>query len=350
MPVGYLLTVTLVSWGVTCALTRWRRPGPVCAIPALLVNELPFIVGYVLVASTVLALIEGDLDSVAGAVGAGVALLALAGLGVIADRATRAHAALHLDGRPHRPWARILAAPFVQGSWNLVRVPDHSYGDGSSPTAQAARSRRTLDVYHRRDRPSGVPVLLHLHGGGFHSGDKRREARPLIRHLTATCGIVCVSANYRLQPQATLAEQMADAHSAIAWVREHAAEYGGNPEALFITGSSAGAYLAIRAVGESTDAIAGLIGRYGYYGDLTLRDGPPLLVIHGQNDLVVPASHARAFAERSRAASRAPVRYAELPGAHHDFDLFESIRSAAVNQAIAAFIADSTRTSPSPPG
>ncbi|MDI1463467.1 carboxylesterase family protein [Catellatospora sp. KI3] len=72
------------------------------------------------------------------------------------------------------------------------------------------------------------------------------------------------------------------APGAIAWVRMHAAEYGGNPEALFIAGSSAGAYLAIRAVGESTDPIAGLIGRYGYYGDLTLRDGPPLLVIHGR--------------------------------------------------------------------
>ena len=45
MPVGYLWTVALVSWGVACALTRWRRLGSFSAIPALLASELPFIVG-----------------------------------------------------------------------------------------------------------------------------------------------------------------------------------------------------------------------------------------------------------------------------------------------------------------
>jgi acetyl esterase/lipase len=57
-----------------------------------------------------------------------------------------------------------------------------------------------------------------------------------------------------------------------------------------------------------------------------------------------PASDARAFAQRVRAASRAPVGYAELPGAHHDFDMFEPIRSAAVNEAVATFIAGSTQS------
>jgi hypothetical protein len=46
MPIGYWWTVALMSWGVVCALTTWRKLGPVSAIPALLVSELPFIVGY----------------------------------------------------------------------------------------------------------------------------------------------------------------------------------------------------------------------------------------------------------------------------------------------------------------
>jgi hypothetical protein len=46
MPIGYWWTVALISWGVVCALTWWRKLGPVSAIPALLVSELPFIVGY----------------------------------------------------------------------------------------------------------------------------------------------------------------------------------------------------------------------------------------------------------------------------------------------------------------
>ena len=200
--------------------------------------------------------------------------------------------------------------------------------------------RRTLDVYHRRDRPAGVPILLHVHGGGFHSGNKAREARPLIRHLTSRRGFVCVSADYRLQPHVTLADQVSDVRDAIAWVRAHAAEYGAEPGTLFVAGSSSGAHLAIRAVYEGETGIAGLICRYGYYGDLAPRgDTPPMLVVHGEKDMQVPASDVRAFVARVRAVSSRPVSYAELPGAHHDFDMFESIRSAAVSEAVEQFTA-----------
>jgi hypothetical protein len=208
VPIGYWWTVAVLSWGVACALTRWRRLGPLSKIPALLASELPFIVGYLLIASTMLALVDGDLDSPGGAAGAAVALLALAGLVVVVRRALRAHAALHNAGRPERPWSRILRAPFFPGRRDVVRVRGLAYGDGP---------RRTLDVYHRRDRPASAPILLHFHGGGFHSGSKAREARPLIRHLTSRRGFVCVSANYRLQPHATLADQVADVRNAIAW-------------------------------------------------------------------------------------------------------------------------------------
>ena len=330
MPIGYLWTVALVSWGVACALTRWRRLGSFSAIPALLASELPFLAGYLLIASTVLALADGDLDSAAGAAGAVVALLALAGLVVIVRRALRAHAALRNAGKPRRPWGRILRAPFFPGRLDVVRVHGLAYGDGPD---------RTLDVYHRSDRPAGVPVLLHVHGGGFHSGSKTREARPLIRHLTSRRGFVCVSADYRLQPHVTLAEQVADVRGAIAWVRAHAAEFGAEPGTLFLAGSSSGAHLAVRAVCGGETGITGLICRYGYYGDLAPRgDMPPMLIVHGEKDLI-SAADVRAFAERLRAVSGRPVSYAELPGAHHDFDLYESIRSAAVNQAVEQFAA-----------
>jgi acetyl esterase/lipase len=331
MPIGYWWTVALISWGVACALTRWRRLGPVSAIPALLASELPFIVGYWLIASTVLALVDGDLGSPGGAASAAVALLALAGLVVVMCRAMRAHAALHNAGRPGRPWGRILRSPFFPGRPDVARVRGLAYGDGP---------RRTLDVYHRRDRPARTPILLHFHGGSFYSGSKAREAQPLIRHLTSRRGFVCVSANYRLQPHVTLADQVADVRDAIAWVRAHAADYGADPGALFITGSSAGANLAIRAVCEGETGIAGLICRYGYYGDLSPRgDMPPMLVVHGEKDMMISPPDVRAFVERVRAVSSHPVIYAELPGAYHDFDMYESIRSAAVNKAVEQFTA-----------
>jgi acetyl esterase/lipase len=331
MPVGYWWTVAITCWGVACALTRWGRLGSFSAIPAVVVNEMPFIVGYLLIAATVLAFVDGDLDSPGGAAGAAGALLALGGLVVIVCRALRAHAELRNAGRPRRPWGRILRAPFFPGRLDVVRVRGLAYG---------TEPRRTLDVYHRRDRPAGVPVLLHFHGGAFSSGNKAREARPLIRHLTSRRGFLCVSADYRLQPRVTLADQVADVRAAIAWVRAHAAEYGAEPGTLFITGSSAGANLAIRAVCEGETGIAGLICRYGFYGDLAPQgDMPPMLVVHGEKDMWASAAGVRAFAERARAVSSHPVIYAELPGAHHDFDLYESIRSAAVSQAVEQFTA-----------
>jgi acetyl esterase/lipase len=222
------------------------------------------------------------------------------------------------------------------GRLDVVRVRGLAYGGGPD---------RTLDVHHRRDRPAGAAVLLHFHGGGFYSGSKAREARPLIRHLTSQRGFVCVSADYRLQPHVTLAGQVADVRDAIAWVRAHAAEFGAEPGMLFLAGSSAGANLAIRAVCDGETGIAGLICRYGYYGGLAPRgDMPPMLIVHGEKDLI-PAADVRAFAERVRAVSGRPVSYAELPGAHHDFDLYESIRSAAVNKAVEQFAA---RVSASP--
>jgi acetyl esterase/lipase len=334
MPIGLVVPVVLVGWATACALTSWRRLGGVARVPALVLNELPFFAGYLLIASTVLALAQGDLESMGGPVVGVVVLVEVLGLVVIVRRALRADAALHNPTPPRRPWRRILMAPLPAFRRYVVRVGNLSYGDGP---------RRKLDVYYRRDRPVGVPVVLHFHGGGFHSGNKRREARPLIGHLVSQ-GMVCASANYGLRPHVGYDEQIADCLAAIEWVRCNAREYGGDPERMFLVGSSAGAYLAIAAVNAGTDGIAGIIGRYGYYGDLMAeRPRPPVLVIHGENDLLIRPSHAREFVERMRARSSVPAEYVELPGGHHDFDLFESIRSNAISIAVERFIMSSRR-------
>jgi acetyl esterase/lipase len=301
-------------------------------VPALVTNELPFLGGYLLIASTALALAQGELESVGGVIVGLAALVVLLGLAVIVLRALRADAALHNPSPARRPWRRILVAPLPAFRRDVVRVDDLSYGDGA---------RRNLDVYHRSDRPMGAPVVLHFHGGGFRSGNKRREARPLIGYLVSQ-GMVCASANYRLRPHVGYDEQLADAIAAIEWVRSHAHDYGGDPDRIFLVGSSAGAYLAVDAVNAGAKAIAGIVGRYGYYGDLMPEQPqPPILVIHGENDLYVSPSNARDFVERMRAGSSHLVVYIELPGGHHDFDLYESIRSNAVSIAVERFIATS---------
>jgi acetyl esterase/lipase len=330
MPIGLLVPVVLVGWGTACALTCWRRLGALVRVPALVTNELPFLGAYLLIASTALALAQGDLDSIGGVVVAVLAVIVLLGLAVVVRRASRADAALDNPPPVRRPWPRILLAPLPASRRDVVRIRNLSYGGGP---------RRTLDVYHRRDRPSDAPVVLHFHGGGFHSGNKRREARPLLGHLAGS-GLVCASADYRLRPHVEYDDQLADARAAIEWMQSHAREYGGDPDRIFLVGSSAGAYLSVDAVNAGATGIAGIVGRYGYYGRLAPeRPPPPLLVIHGENDLLVPASNARAFVERMRAGSNHPAHYVELPGGHHDFDLYESIRANAVSTAVERFIA-----------
>jgi acetyl esterase/lipase len=323
VPVGLLVPVVLVGWGTACALTCWRPLGAAARVPALVANELPFLGSFLLIASTVLALAQGDLDSVGGVIVAAAAGIVLLGLAVIVRRSLRADAALGNPTPVRRPWGRILLAPVRGSRRGGARVRNLPYGE---------EPRQRLDVYFRRDRPGGVPVVVHFHGGGFHSGSKTREARPLIAHLVSR-GMVCASANYRLRPHVGYDEQLADALAAIEWVRSHAPEYGGDPARIFLVGSSAGAYLSVDAVDSGTTGIAGIIGRYGYYGRLVPdRPLPPVLLIHGENDLLVPAARVREFAERIGA------EYVELPGGHHDFDLYESIRSNAVNLAVERFI------------
>ena len=73
-------------------------------------------------------------------------------------------------------------------------------------------------------------------------GDKNAAGPPADDHLAAR-GWVCVATNYRLSPSATFPDHLIDVKRALAWVREHIAEYGGDPDFVVVTGGSAGGHL-----------------------------------------------------------------------------------------------------------
>ena len=101
-----------------------------------------------------------------------------------------------------------------------------------------------LDIWRRPDLPRDgrAPVLLQVHGGAWIVGNKRGQAHPLMSHL-AELGWVCVSINYRRSPRNTWPDHITDVKRAIAWVKEHIGEYGGDPDFVAITGGSAGGHL-----------------------------------------------------------------------------------------------------------
>lgn len=380
MPVGYLVVVAPLAWATFLGLVSPRRPRALAAMSwrfSIVLNELPFVAFYWLLASTLLAFGQGNIDSVGGWVVFGAAVATTAGLVVIVWRGLRTGLAVDRalgeslgDGwrttidagmaarlRRRLPLARILFRPFFVRRRDVERVADLSYGD--------AGRRNLLDVYRRRSHPSGGSVLVYLHGGGYSSGRKNREARPLLYQL-ASQGWVCISANYRLRPTATFPDHLVDVKRVIAWVREHGHEYGADPAVVFVAGSSAGGHLASIAALTPNDpalqpgfedvdtSVSGVVCLYGYYGryysdpstarlaptspvDHVRPDAPPFFVAHGDRDTLVPVEGARLFVESLRGSSSNPVVYAELPGAQHGFDLFHSLRFETVVDGVEAF-------------
>jgi acetyl esterase/lipase len=206
----------------------------------------------------------------------------------------------------------------------------------------------------------------------------------------AAHGWVCVSIDYRLSKRATWPDHIVDVKTALAWVRAHVAEYGGDPELVVITGGSSGGHLAALATLDEASAervyaplhgepapIAACVPLYGVYdfdNRLRLRApveqrlflerpvvkvpkesapdvyalasplarvveaAPPFLVVQGTSDNLVVPAESRAFVERLRAVSRSPVLYLEVPRGAHAFDAVPSIRTAHVVHAIEAFL------------
>ena len=109
-----------------------------------------------------------------------------------------------------------------------------------------ARNLR-LDVHAPAEPPApGAPrrpALVQVHGGGWVIGFKDRQGQLLMRRLAAQ-GWVCVNVDYRLSPMATFPDHLVDVKRAIAWLREHADDYGIDPTFVAVTGGSAGGHLA----------------------------------------------------------------------------------------------------------
>ncbi len=103
--------------------------------------------------------------------------------------------------------------------------------------------KQRMDVYLPAD-PSHAPVFFMVHGGDWQYGDKAG------RHITknkisrwVSRGIIFVSANYRLLPEADPLKQAEDLALAISKAQRFAPSWGGDPGKFVLLGHSAGAHL-----------------------------------------------------------------------------------------------------------
>lgn len=124
------------------------------------------------------------------------------------------------------------------------------FGPGLPANAKVSRDlaygsdpAQAIDVYTTPARTS-KPIIVMVHGGGWKRGDK--DSSNVIDGKLAHWlprGYVFVSVNYRMLPQQDVAGQAADVARALAYVQQHAPEWGGDPGQLTLMGHSAGAHL-----------------------------------------------------------------------------------------------------------
>jgi len=109
------------------------------------------------------------------------------------------------------------------------------------PYASPAHERQVLDVYSPAN-VKNLPVVFWIHGGGWQMGNKADvEVKP---KAFMEKGFVFVSTGYRLLPQVDMETIVKDIAKSIHWLHDHIAEYGGDPNRIFVMGHSAGAQLA----------------------------------------------------------------------------------------------------------
>jgi acetyl esterase/lipase len=235
---------------------------------------------------------------------------------------------------------------------------------------QTAQGPLLLDAY-APTAGTRHPLVVMIHGGGWARGGRFEMGLTKWAGYLAAAGLAVVSIDYRLAPDTTYPDSFQDCLDAIDWAVEHTDELGADAERIGLWGDSAGAHLALllatsqthgqftgprlRAGAARLRAVVALYGPTdllalheaevrGKMGTRTVRTFvgvdperdparwreaspiehvhaalPPIFMLQGTRDFLVPHSQATRFAERLAAAG-ARHRIEIVEGAVHGFD------------------------------
>ncbi len=191
-------------------------------------------------------------------------------------------------------------------------VENIAYYDTAAQASDAyLKERCKLDVYYPKDTTHAATIVW-FHGGGLEFGEKH------IPEGLKNKGHIVVSVNYRLHPKVQQPVYIEDAAAAVAWTFQNIDTYNGHRDRIFLSGHSAGGYLAsmvgldttyLAKHGAKANDLAGLVPFSGHtithftvrkergikgtqpvidaYAPLyhVRKDAPPMLLITGNREL-----------------------------------------------------------------
>jgi acetyl esterase/lipase len=239
----------------------------------------------------------------------------------------------------------------------------------SSDLAYGENARQHLDVYSPKGEGSH-PIVVFFYGGSWSMGRKSQYA--FMGAALAARGYVTVIPDYRLYPEVRFPTFLEDSAQAVAWTRQHAHEFGGDPDRIVLMGHSAGAHMAamlavnskyLEKAGVPSRSIVGLVGLSGPYAldpntdtlhaifaspygpddwqpvHFASSRSPPTLLLHGLDDKVVYSMHTEKMRD-ALLSHGASVETHFYPGRGHadtaaSFTLVARFRTPALEQTLA---------------
>ena len=241
--------------------------------------------------------------------------------------------------------------------------------------------RQQLDYYQTRADHAGLiqSLVLFIYGGAWEHGDKR-SFRFVADSLCAMgCDVVVI--DYRLYPQVRFPQMMSDVVAAGRWVAENTPA----EQPVYVMGHSAGAHLGsllclnktllVQAgnLAERLQGFVGMAGPYDYFPytedthwdlfgpkenyplsrtiNFVRADGPPLYLLHGEDDTRVRRGHSKSLMEKTRAVGGVANREVYENMGHVDIIVAFSVlhrRNSPVMRDIARFIFEPARGSSQP--
>lgn len=210
---------------------------------------------------------------------------------------------------------------------------------------EATKERCALDI-HCPEEGKDLPVIIWFHGGGL------TEGKRFIPEELRNAGVVVVAPGYRLSPTVKSPVYVEDAAAAVAWAFQNIAKYGGSPDKIYLSGASAGGYLAaligldkkyLAKHGIDANKLAGVVPLTGQMithfairqerggSDLqpvvddmaplyhVRKDAPPFLVITGDRELELLGRYEENayFVRMMKLAGHTDITLYELQGHNH---------------------------------